>query len=144
MQMSIDDPIKTTLDGLLNVLKMENVIGEPIESDGKLLIPVTKVLLGFGAGMGQGGITEGNESQGTGAGGGATVEPIAFVLVDRNAEESEQIKVLNLNPPDPLNKAISEVSGIALELLKEWRDRQRRQEEENKRMRKETEDLYTP
>jgi uncharacterized spore protein YtfJ len=143
--MSMEDPIKTTLDGLLNVLKIENVIGEPIESDGKILIPITRVRLGFGAGMGQGEITEGNESQGTGAAGGATVEPIAFVLVNKNAEEeSEQIKVLNLNPPDPLNKAISEVSGIALELLKEYRDRQKKQEEENKRMRKEAENLYTP
>jgi uncharacterized spore protein YtfJ len=95
--------------------------------------------------MGQGGITQGNESQGTGAGGGATVEPIAFVLVDNNAEESEQIKVLHLSPPDPLNKSISEISGIALELIKEWRDRQKKQEEDSKRMRKESEnDLYTP
>ena len=143
--MSMEDPIKTTLDGLLKVLKMENVIGEPIESNGRILIPVTKIGLGFGAGMGQGGITQGNESQGTGAGGGATVEPIAFVLVDNNAEESEQIKVLHLSPPDPLNKSISEISGIALELIKEWRDRQKKQEEDSKRMRKESEnDLYTP
>ncbi len=142
--MSMEDPIKSTLDGLLKVLNMENVIGEPIESDGKQLIPVTRVGLGFGAGIGQGKVTEEETGSGTGAGGGAAVEPIAFVLIDKNAKESEQIKVLQLASPDPLNKAIGEVSELALELLKEWRDRQRKSEEKNKRMKKEGETLYTP
>ncbi len=142
--MSMEDPIKSTLDGLLKVLKMENVIGDPIESDGRILIPVTRVGLGFGAGMGQGEIAEGTKSHGTGAGGGATVEPIAFVLINKNAKESEQIKILHLTSPDPLNKAIGEVSGLALELLKEWQNRQREREEENRRMKKESENLYTP
>lgn len=138
--MSLEDPIKSTLDGLLEVLKMENVIGKPIESDGKILIPVTRVGLGFGAGMGQGEST----MEGEGAGGGATVEPIAFVVVDKNAEGPEQIQVLPLSPQEPVNKAISEVSELALELLKEWRDRQKKNEEEMKRRRETSEDLYTP
>ena len=142
--MSMDDPIKSTLDGLLKVLKMDNVIGEPIESDDKILIPVTRVGLGFGAGIGQGQITEDGNGFGTGAGGGATVEPIAFVLIDKNAESSEQIQVLHLSMPDPLNKALGQVSELALELLKEWQNRQRKQEEERERMKKESENLYTP
>ena len=138
--MSLEDPIKSTLDGLLEVLKMENVIGEPIESDGKILIPVTRVGLGFGAGVGQG------ESlmEGEGAGGGATVEPIAFVVVDNTAEAPEQIKVLPIAPQEPVNKAISEVSELAMELLKEWRERQRKNEEEIRKRRENAEDLYTP
>ena len=143
--MSLEDPIKSTLDGLLEVLKMENVIGVPIESDGKMLIPVARVGLGFGAGMGQGESSmEGKGSQGTGAGGGATVEPIAFVIVDKNAEGPEQIQVLPIAPQEPVNKAISEFSELAMELLKEWQKRQKKNEEEMRRRREQAEDLYTP
>jgi len=140
--MSLDDPIKSTLDGLLEVLKMDNVIGAPIESDGKILIPVTRVGLGFGAGMGQGKSVM--EGEGEGAGGGAVVEPIAFVVVDNKAEGPEQIKVLPIAQQEPVNKAISEVSELAMELLKEWRERQRKNEEEMRERREKAEDLYTP
>lgn len=144
--MSMDDPIKSTLDGLLEVLKIENVVGEPIESDDKILIPVTRLGLGFGAGMGQGEPSaEGNGSKGSGAGGGAVVEPLAFIVVDKKAEGPERIKVLPLTPPDPINRAIGEISQIALELLKEWRKREQEKEEEYEKLRKgKEEDLYTP
>lgn len=138
--MTLEDPIKSTLDGLLEVLKMDNVIGKPIESDGKILIPVTRVGLGFGAGTGQGD----SAMEGEGAGGGATVEPIAFVVVDNKAEGPEQIKVLPIAPQEPVNKAIGEVSELAMALLEEWRERQKKNEEEMRKRRENSEDLYTP
>lgn len=140
----MEDPIQSTLDGLLKVLSMDNVIGEPIESEGKILIPITRVGLGFGAGMGQGESSDNSGPKGTGAGGGAAVEPIAFVVLDKNAEGPEQIKVLSLKSPEPINKAISEASELALELLNEWRSRQKINDERRAKMRKNVEDIYTP
>lgn len=129
-----EDPTKTTLEGLLKVLNMDNVIGEPIESDGKTLIPITRIGLGFGAGKGQF----------IGAGGGAGVEPIAFVVVDKSAEGPEQIQVVPLKSQEPLNKAIGEISELGLEFLKEWRERQRKNEERREKMRKGLEDIVPP
>ena len=129
-----EDPTKTTLEGLLKVLNMDNVIGKPIESEGKTLIPITRVGLGFGAG----------KNEGVGAGGGAAVEPIAFVVVDKKAEASEQIQVVTLKSQEPLNRAIGELSELGLEFLKEWRERQKKNEEKREQMRKGLEDIVPP
>ncbi len=134
------DPINSTLDGLLKVLSMDNVIGDPIESGGKTLIPITRIGMGFGAGQGQG---NGSDSQGSGAGGGAAVEPIAFVVIDKSAEGSD-IQVIPLKSQEPLNTAISEISELALEFLNEWRERQKKNEEKREELRKGLEDIVPP
>jgi uncharacterized spore protein YtfJ len=143
--MSVEEPIKSTLEGLLKVLNIENVIGDPIESEDKILIPVTRMGIAFGAAMGQGESSlAGNKGAGSGAGGGAAVEPLAFIVVDKNLEGPENIKVLSLTPPDPLNRAIGEVGEIALGLIKEWQKREKEKDEEIKKANEEPKDLYTP
>ncbi len=137
--MNSENPVDSTLDGILKVLNTDNVIGEPIESDGKTLIPITRVALGFGQAN-----VSGKGPEGTGAGGGAGVEPIAFVVIDKNAESSEQIQIIPIGSQEPLNKAIGEVSELALEFLKEWRERQRKNEEKREQMRKGLEDVIAP
>ena len=52
--MDIEYPIKTTVEEIRKVLNIENMIGNPIETDDKILIPVTMMGMGFGAGMGEG------------------------------------------------------------------------------------------
>ena len=100
--MSVEEPIKSTLEGLLKVLNIENVIGDPIESDDKILIPVTRMGIAFGAAMGQGESSlAGNKGAGSGAGGSAAVEPLAFIVADKNLKGPETIKVLPLNPQIP-------------------------------------------
>jgi len=132
------DPINSTLEGLLKVLSMDNVIGEPIESDGRTLIPITRIGMGFGAGTGQDSPVKGY--QGLGAGGGAAVEPIAFVVINKNVEGPEQIEVISLKSQEPL----SEISELALEFLNEWRERQKKNEEKREQMRKGLEDIVPP
>ena len=136
------DPINSTLEGLLKVLSMDNVIGEPIESDGRTLIPITRIGMGFGAGTGQDSPVKGY--QGLGAGGGAAVEPIAFVVINKNVEGPEQIEVISLKSQEPLNTAISEISELALEFLNEWRERQKKNEEKREQMRMGLEDMVPP
>jgi uncharacterized spore protein YtfJ len=135
------DPINSTLEGLLKVLSMDNVIGEPIESEGRILIPVTRIGMGFGAGQGTDSPNKG--SQGLGAGGGAAVEPIAFVVINKTDDGSE-IEVISLKSQEPLNTAISEISELALEFLNEWRERQKKNEEKREQMRKGLEDIVPP
>ena len=61
---------------LHRMVRTETVVGEPVEAAGVTLIPVSKISFGFGAG---GGGSEGKGQSGTG--GGATVEPIAFLVI---------------------------------------------------------------
>ena len=76
--MSIDDLVKTVMEELHTIVKTETVVGEPVEvAESTLLVPVCKVSFGFGVG-GHGAI---ETTGGAGTGGGATVEPIGFVVV---------------------------------------------------------------
>lgn len=117
--MDIGDPIKTTVEEIRKVLNIENVIGEVIESEDKVLIPVTKMGMGFGAGMGEG---EGPATQGggkgAGAGGVAGIEPIAMIVVFKNVSGPEGVKVLTLSS-NPLAQALGEIGSAAMEMMKE-------------------------
>lgn len=118
-RMNIEDPIKTTVEEIRKVLNIENVIGEVIETDDKVLIPVTKMGMGFGAGFGEG---KGAETQGSGggaaAGGAAGIEPIAMIVVYKGISGPEGVKVLTLSS-NPMAQALGEIGSSAMEMMKE-------------------------
>jgi uncharacterized spore protein YtfJ len=117
------EPIKTTVEELLKVLATENVIGEIIETEDKMLIPVTKFGMGFGAGSGEG-KGPGNQGggKGSGAGGGAGIEPIAMVVVFKGVKGAEGVRVMHLTPPNPIGHAISEAMPAVIDLMKEGKE----------------------
>ncbi len=115
--MNIGDPIKTTVEEIRKVLNIENVIGETIETDEFLLIPVTRMGMGFGAGMGEGKGQDDMGAGGAGAGGAAGIEPIAMVVVHKGVKGPEGVKVMSLKAPDPLSRAIGEISTAAVEIM---------------------------
>ena len=43
--------IKTTVEELRKLINVDNVIGSPIETEDKILIPVMRMGVGFGAGI---------------------------------------------------------------------------------------------
>ena len=116
--MDIGDPIKTTVDELRKVMNIENVIGEVIETEDKVLIPVTKMGMAFGAGMGGNKSKSGSEEgQGAASGGGAKIEPIAMIVVFKGVEGPEGVRLLSLRSRDPLATVISEVGTAAVEIM---------------------------
>lgn len=75
MPSSVEALIERVMGELHRIVKTETVVGEPVQAGNVTLIPVSKISFGFGAG--------GQEGKGqSGTGGGATVEPIAFVVID--------------------------------------------------------------
>ncbi len=114
------EPIKTTVDELLKVLATENVIGETIETEDKILIPVTKFGMAFGAGSGEG-KGPGNQGggKGSGAGGGAGIEPIAMVVVFKGVKGSDGVRIMHLTPPSTIGQAVSEAVPAVIDLMKE-------------------------
>ena len=78
MGSSVENLIERVMGQLHSIVKTETVVGEPLTAGNITLIPVSKISFGFAAGGAQ---TQ--EGQG-GTGGGATVEPIAFVVIDQN------------------------------------------------------------
>lgn len=94
-----DHPIQglmtTTLENLKEMIEVNTIIGEPVESpDGSVIIPVSKLGFGFAAGGSEFSI-DNKESQsdglpfGGGSGGGISITPVAFLIV--NEKETKMI-----------------------------------------------------
>ena len=78
MPSSVEALIERVMGELHRIVRTETVVGEPVIAGEVTLIPVAKISFGFGAGSSP----EGKGPNGAGTGGGATVEPIAFVVID--------------------------------------------------------------
>lgn len=78
MSSSVEALVERVMGELHRIVQTRTVVGEPVQAGKVTLIPVSKISFGFGAGGGP----EGKGQSGTG--GGASVEPIGFVVVDEN------------------------------------------------------------
>jgi uncharacterized spore protein YtfJ len=74
-----DEILKTILEQVKGIARTETILGEPIRFDDLMIIPVSKVAIGFGAG----GANKNTDPSG-GGGGGVSVEPIAFIVVQKD------------------------------------------------------------
>lgn len=107
--------IKTTVEELRKLISVDNVIGKPIETEDKILIPVIKMGFGFGAGEN----IMGKES-GDAAGAGAGVEPISMVMIPKKGNTAEGVRVLDLSKGSEANKALSDLGLIITDLVKSY------------------------
>lgn len=104
---------------LHRIVQTKTVVGEPVEAGDLTLIPVSRITFGFGAGGGQ----EGKGRSGTG--GGATVEPIAFVVIDRDGKA----QILTLSDKDVSWSQVLGLMPEAVSKIKSFVDRKSRKEE---------------
>jgi len=75
--------------------------------------------MAFGAGIGdQKGTSNEGGSLGAAAG-GAGIEPVAMVVVFKGQSGPEGVKMLPLKNPDPLSRAIGEVSSAIVDVMAE-------------------------
>jgi len=88
--MDITDVVKVVMEQIKETVRSETVIGTPVQAEESVIIPVSRVTFGFGAGGGNRG-TPGNEG-GMGTGGGASVEPVAFVVVSKGKAQLLPLK----------------------------------------------------
>ena len=107
--------IRTTVEELRKLISVDNVIGSPIETEDKILIPVMRMGVGFGGGENLMG-NEGNDIAGAGAG----VEPISMVLIPKKGNDAEGVRVLDLSKGSEANKALSDLGLIISDLVKSY------------------------
>lgn len=81
----IGEVMSTTLQKLREMIDVNTIVGEPIQTpDGLTLIPVSQLSLGFASGGSEFGKTpkvEGKNNFGGGSGAGVKIEPVAFLVV---------------------------------------------------------------
>lgn len=107
-----EEPIKTTVEELRKLVNIQNFIGEPIELEDKILIPVSKVGVAFGVGENKSSRIVG------GAAGGAGIEPVSMVVVTKGVNGIEGIRNINLTEGNEVNKAISDLGLIIGDVIK--------------------------
>ena len=78
----IGDLLSVSLEKLKTLVDSSTVVGDPIRVDGVTIVPVSKVNFGFGAGGSDIPTSKTNNPFGGGAGGGVTITPIGFLVVD--------------------------------------------------------------
>lgn len=84
--MSVIDRLTTVLEPLHGSASVKSVYGEPIEANGRTIIPVARVAYGFGAGYGSNPEKPPDElptqaDEGVGFGGGVSAKPVGVVEI---------------------------------------------------------------
>lgn len=100
--------LKTMLAELQKIITIRAAIGEPIEIEDKILIPIFRV----SAGIGGGGPAE---VYGFGSGGGVT--PVAVLAIFKGVPGPEGVKVLIVKTPSTIAQVIGEVAPLIMEKL---------------------------
>lgn len=113
----IDNLLKNTMESLRDMIDVNTIIGEPIESsDGTLILPVSRVSVGFAAGGGQYTTTnykvETDYPFGGGSGAGMSVRPVAFLVI-----KDDRIRLLPMDSENTLDKIVDTVPQV-LEMFK--------------------------
>ena len=84
----VEKLLKGTVEELDKLLNAKNVLGEPIERDGAMVIPIVSYGFGFGAG----GSTGGKSGDGSGTGGGGGIKPVGAIIFDNDGPRVEAVK----------------------------------------------------
>ena len=85
--------LSSIMGELKKISTTETVVGEPVKMADKMIVPVTRIMVGFGVGGGEGSSEKQGEGFGGGGGGGARIEPVGFIVID-----DEKVSFLPVKP----------------------------------------------
>lgn len=119
----INDMIKNFLEELKQIVRTETVVGQPIQAGDSTVIPVSKVMFGFGGGGGTSQSEKKESGGGTGIGGGASIEPLAFIVISEGKAQLLSVKEKGGITPgkvvDLLPEIIEQLKGFKSKKSKE-------------------------
>ena len=116
-QHPISDFTESALSSLRSLVDVNTIIGDPITTgEGIVIIPVSKVSFGYASG-GSDLPTTHPDLFGGGTGGGVTIQPIAFLVINGQKVEMLQMQTAN-NTADRIVNAAPGVIDKVLGLIK--------------------------
>ena len=115
----INDLLNISLDSVIRMVDTSKIVGTPIDlGDNRFIIPISRVSFGFGAGGSE--FNSSNDSKkrnifnsevseelfpfGGGSGGGISINPSSFILVNNN-----EIKIVNSEGANSLMERVLEI-----------------------------------
>jgi uncharacterized spore protein YtfJ len=106
--------LKSILSEVQKAVTVKAAVGEPIEIEDKIFIPI----FGVGIGVGGGGRL-GKEQRGGdgGFGGGGGIVPVAVLAVFKGVPGPEGVKILMVKPSATIAQVIGEATSVIMEKL---------------------------
>ena len=88
--MDITSIVKAIMEQIKETVRSETVVGQPVQAEDSVIIPVSRVSFGFGVGGANSEETDKRAASGTGC--GATIEPVAFIVVSKGKAQLLPLK----------------------------------------------------
>ncbi|MBQ9757979.1 MAG: GerW family sporulation protein [Clostridia bacterium] len=109
----------TAMQSIRDMIDVNTIVGDPVETpDGTVIIPISKVGLGFGVGGSDHSAAKTPADKqamfGGGAGGGVSITPVAFMVVGKG-----QIRLMPVNPNTTVYDRILDMIPTAIDKLVE-------------------------
>ena len=121
--MDISNIAKDIMEQIKETVRSETVVGKPVQAEDSVIIPISRVAFGFGVG---GGSSEGaDKGSGTGTGCGATIEPVAFVVVSKG-----KAQLLPLKSREATLTRIIDLVPSLLDMVKDLKSKDQKKEKE--------------
>jgi sporulation protein YtfJ len=121
--MDISVLVTSILEQIKQTVRSETVIGQPVQAEDSIIIPVSRVSFGFGVGGGSGDSQDPKKGGGAGAGGGATIEPVAFVVVSKG-----KAQILPLKSREATITHIIDLIPTLLEFVKDMQNKDKQKD----------------
>jgi uncharacterized spore protein YtfJ len=116
------DKNNATIDEFQSSLSAMNIVGEPIELEDKIIIPITKMGIGFGTRFCQG--ENDNKTKGfAGSGGGMGIFPVAVVIVFKGVPGFEGVKVVPITASSSPANPVDDIADILIKKFKSYEQR---------------------
>ena len=109
--------LQSLKESVLTQANVKTIFGEPIEAQGKTIIPVAKITYGYGAGAGTGGVGD-TSAKGEGGGGGGGVRAVPVGVIEVSGQPTRFVPITD-------RKKLSAAVAIGL-LMGLWMSRGRR------------------
>ena len=92
----IGELMQNTMENVRNILKVDTVVGDPIYTpDGIMLVPISRISVGFGGGGVEFNSKKaGERPYGGGNATGVKIEPIGFLIIKDGV-----VRMVNVTPP---------------------------------------------
>jgi uncharacterized spore protein YtfJ len=80
----LEELASSIITQLKEIAASDTVVGRQVTMGNKSVVPITRVMVGFGVGGGEGQEGESKSGFGGGGGGGVRVEPVGFIIIEED------------------------------------------------------------
>lgn len=109
--------LQSLKESVIGQASVKTIYGDPISANDKTIIPVAKIMYGFGGGAGTGGVGEKN-TRGEGGGGGGAVRAVPVGVIEVSKQQTRFVPIT-----DRRKLTGAAVAGMILGAFWTWRRR---------------------